>query len=112
MIRSKGENKIRSVLLDNGEVLDADICILGAGVIPATKFLKKGVKLERDGSVVVDKFLQAADHLYAAGDICRFPFHMTGEMIRVEHWGTAEYHGSFFFHRSISLTFLKVPLQP
>eukprot|EP01114_Cavostelium_apophysatum_P011942 TRINITY_DN2652_c1_g2_i1.p1 TRINITY_DN2652_c1_g2~~TRINITY_DN2652_c1_g2_i1.p1 ORF type:complete len:385 (-),score=84.20 TRINITY_DN2652_c1_g2_i1:122-1276(-) len=43
----RGVNKkVLSVLLDNGEVLDADLCIVGAGIIPATQFLKN-VKIER-----------------------------------------------------------------
>jgi len=37
--------------------------------------------------------LQAADGLFAAGDICRFPFFMTNESVRIEHWGMAIYQG-------------------
>jgi len=87
------DGKVTGVLMDNGEVLDADVCIVGAGIIPATKFLKN-VKIERDGSVVVDEFLKAADGLYAGGDIARFPYWLLhNEHIRVEHWGMAHYHG-------------------
>lgn len=87
------------MLLDSGEVLDADTCVLGAGVIPATKFIKPGtVKTERDNSIVADTHLKAAESLYVAGDICRYPYHLTGEMIRVEHWGMAEYQGSNSFY--------------
>jgi len=85
-------NQVCHVLLDNGEVLDADYCIVGAGIIPATKYLK-GVTIERDQSVVCDQTLKAADGLYAGGDICRYTWHYTGESVRVEHWGMAQYHG-------------------
>jgi len=87
------DGKVRSVLLDNGEQLDADMCVVGAGIIPNTKFIKN-VKNERDGSVVCDEYLKAADGLYAGGDICRFPFYLNGEMIRIEHYGMAHYHGA------------------
>jgi len=86
------DGEVRSVLLDNGEQLDADVCILGAGIIPSTKFLKN-VRLERDGGVVCDQYLCAADGLYAGGDICRFPYYLNGEMVRIEHWSVAQYHG-------------------
>jgi NADPH-dependent 2,4-dienoyl-CoA reductase/sulfur reductase-like enzyme len=81
-------------VLDNGEVLEADICIVGAGIIPATSFVKNGVKIERDGSIVVDSQLRAATDLFAAGDVARFPYFLhNSELIRVEHIGMAQYHG-------------------
>jgi NAD(P)H-nitrite reductase large subunit len=44
------EGKIRSVLLDSGELLDADVCVIGAGIIPNTKFIEQdGITKERDG---------------------------------------------------------------
>jgi apoptosis-inducing factor 3 len=83
-----------SVLLDNGEVLDSDLIVVGAGIIPNTKFIKGGVTIERDQSVVCDENLKAADGLWAAGDICRFPWSFLGnEKIRIEHWGMAQYQG-------------------
>jgi len=86
------DGQVRSVLLDSGELLDADICILGAGIVPSTKFVK-GVKFERDGSIVCDQYLKAAEGVWAGGDICRFPFFLNNELIRIEHWGMAQYHG-------------------
>jgi len=87
------DRQVRNVLLDNGEQLDADLCIVGARIIPATKYIK-GVKIERDQSVVCDEYLQAGENLYAGGDICRFPWwFLGGESVRVEHWGEAQYHG-------------------
>jgi len=90
------DGAVRSVLLDNGEVLDADLCIVGAGIIPATKFLRN-VKLERDASVVANASLKAADGLWVGGDIARYPYHLGGapdtDTVRVEHWGMAHFHG-------------------
>jgi len=96
---------VRSILLDNGECLDADICVVGAGVIPATKFVK-GVTLERDQSIPCDRFLKAAEGLYAGGDIARYPYHLTGESVRIEHWGMAENHG-----RVAALNMIDKPTQ-
>lgn len=89
------EDKVMSVLLDNGEILDADLCIVGAGIIPATKFLRN-VTLERDASVVCDKYLKGGDGLYIGGDIARYPYFLSGnstDTVRVEHYGMAHYHG-------------------
>lgn len=90
----RGSEKVNEVVLDDGEVLEADICIIGAGIIPATDFIKsEDIEIFRDRSVVVDKFLKATEGVYAVGDIARYPFHLTGETIRVEHYGMAHYHG-------------------
>jgi NADPH-dependent 2,4-dienoyl-CoA reductase/sulfur reductase-like enzyme len=87
------DGKVSAVVLDNGEVLDADICIIGAGIVPSTRYIKSGtLNLARDGSIVVDSKLKAYDGVYAIGDLARYPFWITGEHIRVEHYGMAQAH--------------------
>ena len=89
----QGEGKVETVILDNGDRLDADIVVVGIGVQPATEFLQ-GVELNpKDKSVPVNEYLQAADSLYAAGDIASFPDWRTGESTRIEHWRIAAQHG-------------------
>jgi NADPH-dependent 2,4-dienoyl-CoA reductase/sulfur reductase-like enzyme len=87
-----GEKKLTSVILDNGERLDADFVVVGIGVKPATDFLD-GLVLHQDGGVVVDEYMRAADGVYAAGDIAYFPNPLTGEAVRIEHWRTAMQQG-------------------
>jgi hypothetical protein len=41
------------------------------------------------------QFLKAADGLWAAGDVARYPYHLTGEAVRVEHWGMAQTQGTY-----------------
>eukprot|EP01116_Phalansterium_solitarium_P023755 TRINITY_DN8490_c0_g1_i2.p1 TRINITY_DN8490_c0_g1~~TRINITY_DN8490_c0_g1_i2.p1 ORF type:complete len:547 (-),score=191.49 TRINITY_DN8490_c0_g1_i2:440-2035(-) len=84
--------QIASVHLDNGEALPAGLAIMAIGVVPATSFVR-GVTTERDGTIVVDEHMQAAEGLYAAGDACRFPDFLTNELVNVQHWGMAHYHG-------------------
>lgn len=88
----EGEVKVRRIILDNGDHLDADLVIVGIGVRPATDYLQ-GVMLNSEGGVPVDQYLQAADGLYAAGDIAAFPDPRTGKSVRIEHWRLAEQHG-------------------
>jgi apoptosis-inducing factor 3 len=91
--RMEGDGKVEAVVLDNGDRLDADLVVVGIGVRPATEFLQ-GLELHpKDGSVQVDEYLQAADRVYAAGDIARYPDWRTGELTRIEHWRVAAQHG-------------------
>jgi len=90
--RIHGNGKVEAVELESGERLEADIVVVGIGVKPATNFLV-GVHLHKDGGVMVDERLRAADGLYAAGDIAWFPSALTGERQRIEHWRTALQQG-------------------
>ncbi len=88
----EGDGAVRTVVLDDGRRIDADLVVLGAGVRPVTGFVR-GVQLHDDGSLVVDEGLRAAEGLYAAGDVARFTDPRTGESTRIEHWRTAEQQG-------------------
>jgi apoptosis-inducing factor 3 len=104
LARITGNSKVEAVEIESGEKpekperperpekLDAELVVVGVGVKPATDFLQ-GVELSDDGGVVVDAHLRAADGLYAAGDIARFPSTLTGESQRIEHWRTALQQG-------------------
>jgi NADPH-dependent 2,4-dienoyl-CoA reductase/sulfur reductase-like enzyme len=84
---------VTGVQLKSGKTLPADTVVLGVGVRPATEFLQDAFTLEKDGGLAVDAFLQAADNVYAAGDIARFPLAPTGQPTRIEHWRVAQQHG-------------------
>jgi NADPH-dependent 2,4-dienoyl-CoA reductase/sulfur reductase-like enzyme/nitrite reductase/ring-hydroxylating ferredoxin subunit len=92
VVRFEGDGAVERVVLANGAVVDVDLVVVGAGVDPATGFLR-GVALGEDGGVLVDAYLCAGDGLWAAGDIARFPDPLTGEPTRIEHWRTAEQQG-------------------
>jgi NADPH-dependent 2,4-dienoyl-CoA reductase/sulfur reductase-like enzyme/nitrite reductase/ring-hydroxylating ferredoxin subunit len=92
-----GDRDVRSVVLDNGEHIPADLVVLGFGVSPATSYVR-GLRLNDDGGIPVDAHLRAADGLYAAGDIAAFPHRGDGDPVRVEHWRVAEQHGRIAAH--------------
>jgi apoptosis-inducing factor 3 len=88
----EGENTVKTVLLKNGIRIDADLVLVGVGVMPHTAYLKD-IPREADGSVQTDAYFRVAEDVYAAGDIARVPDRHTGEYIRIEHWRTAEQQG-------------------
>ena len=88
----EGIHKVEAVTLDNGEQIETDMVVVGAGVRPVTHFIK-GVELDDAGGIVVDSRLCAADGIYAAGDIASFKDPRTGERSRIEHWRTAQQQG-------------------
>ncbi len=80
-----------SVTLDDGRELAADLVVMGVGVRPRLE-LAQAAGLEIDRGVVVDARFQTSNpHIYAIGDVARFPYE--GERVRIEHFSTAERHG-------------------
>ena len=92
-----GKGRADGVLLENGEVLAADLVLVGVGVDPATDVIR-GVGLHEDGGVIADGRLRIAEDVYAAGDIAHFPDARTGEITRIEHWRTAMQQGRTAAH--------------
>lgn len=96
-LESSADGAVTGVRLGSGEVVPADLVVVGIGVSPCTEWLAgSGVELhERDRGVVADATLRAADGVYAAGDVVHFPNHLfDGEVMRVEHWTTAAEQGA------------------
>jgi NADPH-dependent 2,4-dienoyl-CoA reductase/sulfur reductase-like enzyme len=88
------------VRLADGELVPADVVVVGIGVAPATAWLEgSGLKV-RDG-VVCDANLNALSvggdpvpGVFAAGDVARWPNELFGEEMRVEHWTNAAEQGA------------------
>jgi NADPH-dependent 2,4-dienoyl-CoA reductase/sulfur reductase-like enzyme len=88
--------QVNGVRLGSGDVVAADVVVVGIGVSPATTWLvDSGLEL-RDGIVCADT-LRAAAGIYAAGDCARWInrlFGEEGEEMRVEHWTNAAEQGA------------------
>ena len=85
---------VGGVALDGGEIVPADVVVVGIGVVPATQWLENTELELRDG-VVCDTTLNAGvSGMYAAGDICRWFNNLYDEEMRVELWTTASEQGA------------------
>jgi NADPH-dependent 2,4-dienoyl-CoA reductase/sulfur reductase-like enzyme len=95
---TEAHGRVRSVRLDDGTELPADLVVVGIGVTPNTAWLRgSGVVLhERDGGIVCDETLSTGlPGVYAAGDVAHWPNPMfDGELMRLEHWATAVEQGT------------------
>ncbi len=66
--RLEGNGGVRSVQLADGSAIDADLVVIGVGVIPATE-LAESAGLKVDNGIVVDEFARTSDpDIVAAGD--------------------------------------------
>ncbi len=83
-----GGHRVEHVVLTDGTRLDADVVIVGVGVIPNTDWLE-GSGLQIDNGVVCDETCLAAPGVVAAGDVARWPNRLFGQSMRVEHWDNA-----------------------
>jgi NADPH-dependent 2,4-dienoyl-CoA reductase/sulfur reductase-like enzyme/nitrite reductase/ring-hydroxylating ferredoxin subunit len=81
------------VVLSNGKRLPADLVVVGIGVVPRAA-LAEAAGLKVDGGILVDSRLRTSDpHVWAAGDVARYPDPRTGELLRIEHFVVAERQG-------------------
>lgn len=89
-----GEESVKTVDLEGGESLPADLVLIGVGVLPNTQLAEAaGIAVatpSEGGGVLVDATLQTSDpDVYAAGDIARWDHPLFGYRVRVEHWANA-----------------------
>lgn len=84
---------VTGVLLSDGTRIDADMIIVGVGVVPRTE-LAAAADLKIDNGIVVDEHLRTSDtDIFAAGDIAHTYNPRLGRHIRVEHWANARRQG-------------------
>jgi 3-phenylpropionate/trans-cinnamate dioxygenase ferredoxin reductase subunit len=90
----EGNGHLTGVVTKGGERREADLAIVGIGVVPNTAFLEdSGIDLV-DGIVVNERFETSRDGVYAVGDVARFPDPVFGRQRRIEHWSNANYQGT------------------
>ena len=104
----EGDGRVERVVLSDGSTVDADVVVVGIGVIPNTEWLE-GSGLQVGDGVLCDASCLAADRVAAAGDVARWPNELFGETMRVEHWDNAAQQGA---HAARSLLDAVGPFTP
>jgi NADPH-dependent 2,4-dienoyl-CoA reductase/sulfur reductase-like enzyme/rhodanese-related sulfurtransferase len=85
----------KSVELDNGKTLDADMVLLSIGVRPTLQLaLDAGLKIGEAGGLLVNDKLQTSDpDIFAAGDMVEIEHRVNGKKVRIPLAGPANRQG-------------------
>ncbi len=83
----EGNDRVERVRLSDGSVMDADVVVVGIGVVPNTAWLE-GSGLPLDDGVLADATCLVASGIVACGDVARWDSPRYGP-IRIEHWDHA-----------------------
>jgi 3-phenylpropionate/trans-cinnamate dioxygenase ferredoxin reductase subunit len=86
----EGDGRVERVLLADGDSLEADVVVVGIGVVPNTGWLDDSGLEIRDG-VVCDEHCRAvgAPDVYVVGDVARWYNPLFEQEMRLEHWTNA-----------------------
>ena len=94
-----GTSRVTGAVLDTGEVIPADLVLVGIGAAPATGWLDDSGVALASGVIcdatcaVLDTDGAVIDRVVAAGDVARWHHSLFGVDLRVEHWDNAAAQG-------------------
>jgi 3-phenylpropionate/trans-cinnamate dioxygenase ferredoxin reductase subunit len=86
----RGHGRVEAVVTDDGETIDGDLVLVGAGAVPRTE-LAEAAGLPVGNGVLVNEQLEAvgAAGIYAVGDVAAAWHPRYQSYLRVEHWANA-----------------------
>ncbi|HEX9766897.1 MAG TPA: FAD-dependent oxidoreductase [Nitriliruptorales bacterium] len=93
--------------LDDGSAVSADALLVAIGAAPVTGWLRPAEgepELVIDDGVVCDDHLRVVNgggHVWAVGDVARWPSSRAGGLTRVEHWTNAIDQGEQLAHNML-----------
>jgi 3-phenylpropionate/trans-cinnamate dioxygenase ferredoxin reductase subunit len=106
-----GADRVEGIRLDDGTVVDADLVVVGIGVLPNTRWLE-GSGLDVANGIGCDQTCLAAPGVVAAGDLARWPNPRYGETMRVEQWENAMEQGAYVARRLLEADGPFEPFSP
>ena len=79
-----GRKRVKAVELADGEQLEADVVVVGVGIVPNTELAAAAGLAVDDGIVVDDHCRTSHESIYAIGDCTSHPSAIYGRRIRLE----------------------------
>ncbi len=77
-------SKAKQLVLGNGRPIDADLIVIGIGIVPHTD-LAHEAGLPVENGIAVDEFLRTSDeNIFAIGDCAQYPSAFSGSRVRLE----------------------------
>lgn len=95
-ILGNDDGSVKEVKLSSGDIFQADVVVVGVGVLPCTNFLKgTHVNITNRGFVPVNQYMETnIPDVYCGGDIASFPlFLQDNTQVNIGHWQVAHQHG-------------------
>jgi NTE family protein len=89
-----GVGRLGHVETASGIRVQADLAVLGVGVVPNIELLAGSGLALGNGVVVNERFETGAPGVYAVGDVANFLDPLYERQRRIEHWSNANYQGS------------------
>jgi NADPH-dependent 2,4-dienoyl-CoA reductase/sulfur reductase-like enzyme len=89
-----GPRELASVSTKSGKRIDADVAVVGVGVLPAVDFLHGSGLPVADGVIVNERYETGAPGILAVGDVANFVDPLYRRRRRIEHWSNADYQGA------------------
>ncbi|GAA3889530.1 FAD-dependent oxidoreductase [Leifsonia kafniensis] len=86
-------NGVTGVQLDTGEVVPADVVVVGIGAVPNVTLAQDAGLAVANGIVVDAAFRTLDPDIYAVGDVASVFHPVLGHPLRIEHWANAENAG-------------------
>jgi len=90
--RIEGTDRVRGVVA-GGQEHACDFVVAGIGMVPNEEIAGDAGLAVADGVRVDARGETSHPHIYAAGDVARFPDPLFGGTTRLEHWEHAREHG-------------------
>jgi 3-phenylpropionate/trans-cinnamate dioxygenase ferredoxin reductase subunit len=87
------EGRVRGVVTNNGEMVQADAVVVGVGITPRSELATFARLAVHDGILVDGYFRASAPGIYAVGDAARVHHVRYGEALRSESWQPAAEQG-------------------
>ena len=89
-----GNDRLSYVETKSGLCVEAELAVVGVGVVPNVDFLTGSGLTLANGVAVNQRFETQAPGVFAAGDVANFFDPLYGRQRRIEHWSNANYQGT------------------